>query len=972
MAGHDDETGDLGPARRGRTETGPGGRPGRVVVRDLFPPGELVDGRYRIEGPLGQGGMGAVYRARDVQAGRDVALKVLLTAEGTRVQRFEREAVLLARLDRVPGVVHVHARGEHRGLSWLAMDLVEGHDLERPLSRGPLPVDDALALVESVARTVHACHALGLVHRDLKPSNILLGREGPRVVDFGLARGGAEARFTATGEIVGTPSFMAPEQVDGSFDARTDVWALGAILHTATTGALVVEATNLLELIHTLKHLDPTPPTALVPTLPPGLDVVVRGALARDPAARYRTAEALADDCARLRRGAPPLGPRGRAPGGRRPWVAGALLLLLAAALVAGVTGGARRLAELAALRDAAEARVAAERAWVAGGQDGWDLGLGPGPAPTAEALGARLAALVPAAGVEAEVARAELEALRRRLASEPGLGSDPLALAIDASIAAVRSDLPDAVRLADRAGGHPAGLRVRARLWRPLLAGARDAAGWEALRTWLGARPRDDPARALAESSAREGLSDAVEAVVRGAPTDPYAVETLTVVTRAGGDVLGLDVAALTSVCGPAKARALEESADDWYGASWHVTDDGARAFAAQVVALFQAPPRVACPPRLRAAQQWIVAQRLRAWSQADERSRVALGLQLAELDLTLADGVDPVYGLAPDGMLRVYRELVAAGRDDLPLVRLLGLRADAQDPGRVARALGAKGVVELERRWPRLRATRLLRLLLDLAARPAARGDRRLEQLDALLREPNLDLSYESWARACAGLGRAIEVATREGRTAREREWILEATPGARHRYSKDATARVDGWRLEAEVQPDVGGFREVLTRAQADVRERMATDPALGGPLLRLLVDPLERLPRWDDPRPVPDLAYLTWALGCGREALGILAAAAEVSASSAPTVLDAHVLTLRAWRLIGTPDALDSAEAVWARRSATADRAALSVEWVLLARARGDLVEARRRLAAERARLPATEGAGLARLEEALRD
>lgn len=145
----------------------------------------------------------------------------------------------------------------------------------------------------------------------------------------------------------------------------------------------------------------------------------------------------------------------------------------------------------------------------------------------------------------------------------------------------------------------------------------------------------------------------------------------------------------------------------------------------------------------------------------------------------------------------------------------------------------------------------------------------------------------------------------------------------------------------------------------------------DRTAGGALLRLLVDPLQRVPAWDDPRPVPSPAYLTWARGCGREAIGLVATAAEVSAGAGPLVLDAYVLTLRSGRLIGTPDALDEAEAVWTRRPA--DRVALSVEWILLARARGDLPEARRRCSAERARLAAApEVALLERLEQDLRE
>jgi len=124
------------------------------VERDVLPRGELVGGAYRIDGSLGRGGMGAVLRATDLRAGRQVALKVLLEGGASRAARFAREAELVARLDAVPGVVRVHARGEYRGLPWFAMELVEGEDLQRRLARGRLPVGEALELVERLARTL--------------------------------------------------------------------------------------------------------------------------------------------------------------------------------------------------------------------------------------------------------------------------------------------------------------------------------------------------------------------------------------------------------------------------------------------------------------------------------------------------------------------------------------------------------------------------------------------------------------------------------------------------------------------------------------------------------------------------------------------------------------------------------------------------------------------------------------------------
>ncbi|RMG06523.1 MAG: serine/threonine protein kinase [Planctomycetota bacterium] len=261
---------------------------------------------------LGRGGMGAVYRARD-PSGREVALKVMLPGadpDGRLLRRFQSEVEAVARVGTGPNVVRIHRAGEHRGMPFAVYDLIEGRDLAARLkAEGPLPLDEALRLTEEVARTVAHCHRQGVLHRDLKPANILLRDDGvPFLTDFGLAlETTSEERLTKTGEVLGTPAYMAPEQAEGDKEAmgtRTDVYALGAILYALTTGRPPFEG----DALHVLRKvlLNPPPPVQQhVPGLPAALDAVCRKAMAKDPASRYPTAEAFANDVARLRRGEP-------------------------------------------------------------------------------------------------------------------------------------------------------------------------------------------------------------------------------------------------------------------------------------------------------------------------------------------------------------------------------------------------------------------------------------------------------------------------------------------------------------------------------------------------------------------------------------------------------------------------------------------------------------------------------------------
>src|SRR4051812_39912811 len=200
-------------------------------------------GPYEIEGELGRGAFGVVFRARQDGIARPVAVKVLSTsraASGNARERFRREARLLAKVHH-PGVVAVHDAGEADGLLWYAMDLVAGEALDEVLVRnGPFAPERACEIVRDVALAIGALHGHTILHRDLKPANVLLDAAGrPLVADFGLALdlSSTDERLTRSGASVGTPSFMSPEQLaGGELDARADLYALGGLLYTLLTG----------------------------------------------------------------------------------------------------------------------------------------------------------------------------------------------------------------------------------------------------------------------------------------------------------------------------------------------------------------------------------------------------------------------------------------------------------------------------------------------------------------------------------------------------------------------------------------------------------------------------------------------------------------------------------------------------------------------------------------------------------------
>jgi tetratricopeptide (TPR) repeat protein len=266
--------------------------------------GETV-GRYEILARLGAGGMGVVYRARDAQLDRMVALKFLpleLTDPEMR-ERFLREARAASALDH-PAICTIYEIGESaHGAPYLAMAHYEGETLRDRLARGPLAPEEALDLVTQIAEGLAAAHARGIVHRDIKPANLFLIAGGRvKILDFGLAfREGAD-HLTRTGMVLGTPAYMAPEQIESSaVDGRADLWALGVVFHECLTGEPPFRGASDVARMHAVLTAEPPPPSRLRPGLSPAHDAVVASLLVKNPRARTPDAATLLESLRALR-----------------------------------------------------------------------------------------------------------------------------------------------------------------------------------------------------------------------------------------------------------------------------------------------------------------------------------------------------------------------------------------------------------------------------------------------------------------------------------------------------------------------------------------------------------------------------------------------------------------------------------------------------------------------------------------------
>jgi serine/threonine-protein kinase len=271
------------------------------------PPGgagaEAIPG-HEVLGELGRGGMGVVYQARHLGLNRLVAVKMILAgghAGAADLARFRREAQAIAQLKH-PNIVQVFEVGEQNGLPYFSLEFCGGGSLAQKLAGTPQPPREAAALVQTLARAMQAAHAKGIVHRDLKPGNVLLDDDGtPKITDFGLAKKLDEAGQTLPGVVMGTPSYMAPEQAESKeVGPPADGYALGAILYECLTGRPPFRAATRLDTIVQVLSAEPVPPRRLNPAVPRDLETICLKCLQKEPGKRYVSAQALADDLQRF------------------------------------------------------------------------------------------------------------------------------------------------------------------------------------------------------------------------------------------------------------------------------------------------------------------------------------------------------------------------------------------------------------------------------------------------------------------------------------------------------------------------------------------------------------------------------------------------------------------------------------------------------------------------------------------------
>jgi serine/threonine-protein kinase len=269
-------------------------------------PANWVFGNYELLEKIGEGGMGVVYRARQTSLSRIVALKMMRSgalATEKETKRFRVEAQAAGRLQH-PNVVRIHEVGEYNGQAFFSMDYIEGKSLAEVVRRTPLPAERAARYVRIIAEAMHHAHEHGVLHRDLKPANVLLDAlDQPRITDFGLAkRVEAESFLTQPGVILGTPSYMPPEQAAGKLEAmtpRSDVYSMGAILYDLLTGRPPFRADTPLDTLRQVLDTEPAPPRLLNPKVPHDLETVCLKCLTKEPADRYSSARELAEDLGR-------------------------------------------------------------------------------------------------------------------------------------------------------------------------------------------------------------------------------------------------------------------------------------------------------------------------------------------------------------------------------------------------------------------------------------------------------------------------------------------------------------------------------------------------------------------------------------------------------------------------------------------------------------------------------------------------
>jgi eukaryotic-like serine/threonine-protein kinase len=314
-------------------------------------------GDYELLQEIARGGMGVVWKARQVSLNRTVAVKMLLAGRFSSpefVQRFRAEAEAAANLQH-PNIVAIHEVGEHEGLQYFSMDYVDGQSLAERARENPLPPEMAADYLRTIAEAIHYAHQRGILHRDLKPSNVLIdAQDRPRVTDFGLAKrltdselGTQDSELTVSGQVLGTPSYMSPEQASGRRGAVTvasDVYSLGAIFYFLLTGRPPFAAESMEGVLDQVLHREPASLRLLKPTMPRDLETICLKCLAKEPGRRYATAQELTDELGRFLRGEPiqarPISPPERLWRWcrRRPMVA-SLVLALHMVLALGLAG---------------------------------------------------------------------------------------------------------------------------------------------------------------------------------------------------------------------------------------------------------------------------------------------------------------------------------------------------------------------------------------------------------------------------------------------------------------------------------------------------------------------------------------------------------------------------------------------------------------------------------------------------------
>jgi serine/threonine protein kinase len=324
-------------------------------------------GPYVIRAPIGAGGMGEVYRARDTRLGREVAIKVLpqhLSSDPVLKERFEREARAISALNH-PHICTLHDVGQQGGIDFLVMEYLEGESLAERLRKGPLPLKEALKIGMEVCEALEEAHRAKIIHRDLKPANIMLTKSGAKLMDFGLAAAKGTDReegassaplssttrtesgpipvspLTSTGQVIGTIQYMSPERIQGKkADARSDLFTLGAVLYEMATGKRAFDGPNQISVASAILEKDPEPISSIQPLAPPAFERVVNTCLAKNPDDRFQSARDVRLELKWIADGTSQLMPKGAAAASRAasrvwPWAIAAIVALVAV-LVAG------------------------------------------------------------------------------------------------------------------------------------------------------------------------------------------------------------------------------------------------------------------------------------------------------------------------------------------------------------------------------------------------------------------------------------------------------------------------------------------------------------------------------------------------------------------------------------------------------------------------------------------------------------